>query len=131
VKTKRLFVVTAVCEIGIGLALLLFPQFPVSMLLGTPLGTTGAQTVARMAGAALLSLGLACWLARDDEHSRVAAGLIAAMLTYNTAAFAVLAYAGIGLRLFGIGLWPAALLHAALAVWCLACIRNAPVVVAN
>ena len=130
-KTKRLFVVTTVAEVGIGLALLLFPQFPVSMLLGTPLGPAGAQPVARVAGAALLSLGLACWLARDDEHSRVATGMIAAMLTYNTAAFAVLAYAGIGLRLFGIGLWPAVLLHAALAVWCLACLRKAPVTVAN
>jgi hypothetical protein len=126
-KTRTLFVVTAVAEIGTGLALLLSPQFLVSMLLGTPLGAAGAQPVARVAGAALLSLGLACWLARDDEHSRLAAGLIAAMLMYNAAAVAVLAHAGIVLRLFGIGLWPALLLHAALAVWCLACLRNAPI----
>jgi hypothetical protein len=125
-KTKRLFVVTAVAEVGIGVALLLSPQFPVSMLLGTPLGAAGAQPVARVAGAALLSLGIACWLARDVEHSSVAAGLIAAMLTYNTAAVAVLAHAAIVLRLFGIGLWPAVLLHAALAVWCFACLREAP-----
>lgn len=130
-KAKRLFVVTAVAEVGIGLALLLLPQLPVSMLFGTPLGAAGAQPVARVAGAALLSLGLACWLARDDERSRAAAGLIAAMLTYNTAAVAVLVHAGIGLRLFGIGLWPAVLLHAALAVWCLACLRNTPIAVTN
>jgi hypothetical protein len=130
-KTKRLFVVTAVAEAGIGVALILSPQFPVSMLLGTPLDAAGAQSVARVAGAALLSLGLACWLARDVEHSPVAAGLIAAMLTYNTAAVAVLAHAAIILRLFGIGLWPAVLLHAALAAWCFACLRVAPVTVAK
>jgi len=130
-KTKRLFVVTAVAEVGIGVALLLSPQFPVSMLLGTPLDAAGAQSVARVAGAALLSLGIACWLARDDEQSRATTALIAAMLTYNTAAVVVLAHAGIVLRLFGIGLWPAVLLHAALAVWCLACLRDAPVTAAK
>jgi hypothetical protein len=130
-KTKHLFVVTAVTEAGIGLALLLSPRFPVAMLLGTPLDLAGAQPVARVAGAALLSLGLACWLARDDEQSRATAGLIAAMLIYNTAAVAVLAHAGIVLRLFGIGLWPAVLLHTALAVWCVACLRKAPVTAAK
>lgn len=130
-KAKRLFLVTAVAEVGVGLALLLFPQFLVAMLLGTPLGAAGAQSVSRVAGAALLSLGLACWLARDEEHSRGATGLIAAMLTYNTAAVVVLAHAGIVLRLFGIGLWPAVLLHAALAVWCLACLSSAPITAAK
>jgi len=45
-------------------------------------------------------------------------------LLYNTAVAAVLAYAGIGLGLTGVGIWPAVLLHAALAVWCLACFRT-------
>lgn len=130
-KIKHLFIVTAVVEVGIGIALLLSPSLPVSMLLGASLDTAGATLVARVAGAALLSLGLACWLARDDEQSRAAAGLIAAMLLYNTAAVAVLVYAGIGLGLSGIGLWPAVLLHAALAVWCLACFRTMPVKVAT
>jgi len=78
----------------------------------------------------LLSLGIACWLARNDEQSRAATGLIAAMLLYNTAVAAVLVYAGIGLRLAGVGTWPAVLLHAALAVWCLACLRTMRVYVA-
>jgi len=50
--------------------------------------------------------------------------VIAAMLLYNAGVVAVLAYAGQGLGLSGIGLWPAVLLYAVLAVWCIACLRT-------
>lgn len=130
-KAKPLFIVTAVIEAGTGLALVGWPSLTVTLLLGGSLDTPGGLVVARIGGAALLALGLTCWLTRDDGQSRAATGLIAAMLLYNTAAVAVLAYAGIGLQLSGIGLWPAVLLHAALAVWCLACLRTMPVNVAS
>jgi len=121
---RTLLIVTAVIEAATGVALLLSPPLPVSLLLGASLDTPTGLVVGRVAGAALLSLGIACWLARNDEQSRAATGLIAAMLLYNTAVAAVLVYAGIGLRLAGVGTWPAVLLHAALAVWCLACLRT-------
>jgi len=117
---KALLIVTALLEAMTGLALLLSPALPVSLLLGVALDTPGGLTLARVAGAAVLSLGVACWLARDDRRSCAAHGLVAAMLLYNIAAVAVLAHARIGLGLNGLGLWPAAALHTALAVWCLA-----------
>ena len=119
---KSLLIVTAVAEAGTGLALLALPSLVVSLLLGGSLDTPATLVVARMAGAALLALGSACWLARNDGKSRGAIGLVTAMTLYNVAGSAILAYAGIGAGLTGIGLWPAVLLHAALAAWCVACL---------
>jgi hypothetical protein len=118
VKTRLLFIVTAVLEVGIGVALLVSPALTVSILIGAPFDTKGDSVVGRVAGSALLSLAVACWLARNDEHSRAAIGLIKSLLLYNLAVVVILAYAGLGLRLLGIGLWPAVVLHAVMSVWC-------------
>lgn len=112
---KKLLIITAALEAGTGLGLLAAPSVVAQVLLGATLDAPVAVTVARVAGAALLALGLACWLARD--HGRA---LVLAMLFYNVAAVAILAYAAVGLELSGIGLWPAIALHTALAGWCAA-----------
>jgi hypothetical protein len=123
-KTKPLFIATAVIEAGTGLALLLSPVLLASILIGAPFDTPADSVVGRVGGAALLALALACWCAREDGKSRAGRGVVAAMLLYNVAAVVVLAYAGIGLGLAGIGLWPAVVLHTAMAVWCLVCISG-------
>jgi hypothetical protein len=122
---KTLLIVTAVLEVATGLGLALAPALTVSRLFGAPLDAPAGLLVSRVAGAALLSLGLACWLAQHDEQSRAAQGLLTAMLFYNIAAVAAFVYAGIGLGLAGSGLWPAVLVHTALAVWCTACLWSA------
>jgi hypothetical protein len=122
--TKSLLIVTALLEAGTGLAFVVSPSMPVSLLLGTSLETPGAVAVGRIAGAALLALGVACWLARHDEQSRAANGLIAAMLLYNAATVAVLGNAFFGSGLSGVGLWPGLVLHAVMGVWCLLCLRT-------
>jgi hypothetical protein len=121
---RTLFLVTAVIEVGAGLGLALAPVALVSFLLGSSLDTPAAVTVGRVAGTALLALGVACWLARHDGRSRVATGLVTAMLLYNLAAVSILASAGIGLGLGGVALWLAVVLHAAMGVWCIVCLRR-------
>src|SRR6266436_156804 len=121
---SRLLKLTAIIETATGLGLLAVPSVVVRLLLGSPLGTSAAVMLARVAGAALLALGVACWLARDDTQSRATRGLVVAMLIYNIAATAFLAFAGIGLGLHGVALWPAVVLHATMGAWCGACLRR-------
>ncbi len=123
---KTLHTATAVIELGAGLALLCFPSATVALLVGAPLETAPALTVARVGGAGLLALGVACWLSRGDTQSRAAKGLIAAMLLYNIAAAGVLAFAGLGFGLHGVALWPAVVLHAVMTVWCVAWLWRSP-----
>ena len=121
---KSLFVVTAVIEAGAGLALMTWPSAAVMLLLGSSLDTPAGLILGRVAGVALLALGVACWLARRDAESPSAAGLIVAMLLYNSTTVLFLAIANIGSGLVGIALWPAVALHAAMAVWCIAHVRS-------
>ena len=122
---KKLLALAAVVEAATGLALIAVPGIVVRLLLGAEI--SGASIpLGRVAGAALLALGVACWLARDDTQSHATRGLVVAMLIYNIVATAVLAFAGIGLGLYGVVLWPAVALHAAMAVWCVACLRRGP-----
>ena len=116
---KKLQTVTAAIELGAGVALLCCPSAAVALLLGSGLDAPAAVALGRVAGAALLALGVACWLARGDGESRAARGVVTAMTVYNLGAVAILGTAGIRLRPVGVALWPAVVLHAAMAVWCI------------
>jgi len=119
-KHRPLFIATALIEVGAGLALIVSPAWTVSILIGGRFDTAADSIVGRVAGAALLALAVVSWLARNEVYGNAATGIVTGLLLYNAGAGAVLAYAGIGLRLSGIGLWPAVALHVAMAVWCLA-----------
>ena len=115
---KPLLLTTAVFEAGIGLGLLAAPSVVARLLLGTTLDAPAALTVARVAGVALLALGVACWLATFDAQSCAARGVVSAMTLYNLGAAVVLGAAGIQSQRVGIGLWPAVALHAVMTAWC-------------
>jgi quinol-cytochrome oxidoreductase complex cytochrome b subunit len=112
------FVTTAVIEAGAGLALLCVPSAAAALLLGTLLEAPAAFTVARVGGAGLLTLGVACWLTRSDAQSPAARGLVTAMVIYNLGVALILGVAGIQSQPVGIVLWPAVVLHVAMTIWC-------------
>jgi hypothetical protein len=114
---NRLLALTALIEAVTGLALLVVPDVVVRLLLGAEI-SGAAIPLGHVAGVALLALGVACWLAGDDTKSRAGKGLVVAMLVYNAGAVIILGAAGIQLPTAGIALWPAVVLHAIMAVWC-------------
>jgi len=97
---KRVLVFAAVSEAATGAALLLVPSFVGQMLFGTEL-TGIAMTMARVAGIALIALGVACWPGTP----------LIGMLTYSAAVTLYLGYIAFSGGLTGILLWPAVVLH--------------------
>jgi len=89
---SRLLAIGAILEIGAGLGLLVAPLPLASLLLGASLSDAGL-VVARIAGGALLGLGIACWFARSTPDDRVGLGVAGALLAYNVVACVTLALA--------------------------------------
>lgn len=122
---KKLFTLTAVIEVPTGLALLIAPALVVKLLLGEEI-SGAAISLGRVAGIALLALGVACWLARGDTPHLAARGLVLAMLIYNFGAVAIFLMAALGAKEVGIALWPAIILHGAMGSWGCAQLRHKP-----
>ena len=121
---KTVLTITAILESGSGLVLIAVPSLLTQILFDVILETPAALAVVRIAGAALVSLGLACWLARNQIQSIAAKGLVIAMFLYNTVIALVLAYSAISLGLSGFGLWPAVLIHLSFGIWCVMSLLN-------
>lgn len=121
---KKLLITTAVLESATGLGLLASPALLATLLLGGGLDTPAAVTVARVAGVALLAIGLACWLARNEGASRATRGLVTGLLLYNLGAGALFAQAGLALQPAGVGVWGVVAIHTALAIWCIVCLKH-------
>jgi hypothetical protein len=123
---NRLLKLTALIEAATGFWLIVIPSVVVRLLLGSPLDTPAAVTLGRVAGAALLALGVACWLAQYDAQSCAARGLVSAMVLYNLGTVVILGAAGIRSQPVGIALWPAVVLHAAMTIWCVTSLLRKP-----
>ena len=95
----------AVAEAATGLALLIVPSLVGQLLLGEEL-TGVAIPVARVAGIALIALGIACWPGPP----------LVGMLIYSAVVTLYLAYLGFAGGLTGVFLWPAVALHVVLSI---------------
>jgi hypothetical protein len=120
---RLLLKLTALIEAATGLGLVAVPALVVRLLLGSELLGAGIP-LGRLAGVALLALGIACWLASADTQSYAAWGVVSAMVLYNLGATVILGLAGLQAQPAGVALWPAVILHAAMTVWCVSQLRR-------
>jgi hypothetical protein len=116
--TRYLLMAIAAAEVGAGVGLLALPSWTADLLLGESLTSPLTLVLARVAGVALTSLGVACWLGKKDPGGNAQGALIAGMLVYNVGVSFVLVHAWIAWNLHGVVLWPASGLHALLAAGC-------------
>jgi hypothetical protein len=98
---KPALVYAAIGEALTGAALLIFPSWIGRLLFGVEL-TDVAAIAARVAGIALVGLGIACWPGMQ----------LIGMLTYSAGVTLCLAWVGVAVGSAGILLWPVVVLHA-------------------
>jgi hypothetical protein len=120
---KNFLLSVAMAETAAGVSLLVMPAVVFVLLLGSPQISVETSLIARLAGVALLALGVASWIARFDELS-AQRGLLIGILVYNVGASILLAYASVFLDGDGILLWPVVAFHIGLAVWGISCLRE-------
>jgi hypothetical protein len=108
---KKMLVLAAAGEAAFGLVLLAYPPIVVRLLFAAEIAGTGI-VMGRVAGIALIALGVACWPASATGSSPSRA--LQAMLCYSLLATLYLAYLGIGGEQVGSLLWPATVIHAIL-----------------
>jgi len=102
---KKLLILTGVAEAATGLALMVAPGLVGRLLLGADLAGVSV-VVARVAGIALLALGVGCW------PGPAALG----MLTYNAVGTGYFAQLALGGEWAGPLLWPVVGLHALITI---------------
>ncbi len=102
---RKALIFAAVAEAATGLALLIVPSLVGQLLLGEEL-TGIAVPIARVAGIALIGLGVACWPGPP----------LLGMLIYSAVVALYLAYLGFTGSFTGRLLWPAVVVHVILSV---------------
>jgi hypothetical protein len=100
---KRVLILAAIVEAATGLGLLIVPSLVGQLLLGNELAGV-AMSVARVAGIALIALGIACWPGPP----------LMGMWTYSALVTLYLAYLGFAGVSTGVLLWPVIVLHVTL-----------------
>jgi hypothetical protein len=103
---KSVMVFAAVAESVTGVALVVVPSLVVQLLFAQELAGVGIP-VARVTGIALIAFGMACWPTTP----------LIGMFAYSAAVTLYLVYIGFVGEFSGVLLWPAATVHALLAIF--------------
>lgn len=106
---NKVLALAAAAEAGTGLLLLAWPPIVVRLLFGAEISGAGF-IMSRIAGIALIGLGVSCWPGSVVFQS------LNGMLTYSTMAMLYLIIVGVRGEGVGLLLWPAVAAHATLVV---------------
>ncbi|MGA3318165.1 MAG: hypothetical protein ABSC64_17215 [Candidatus Korobacteraceae bacterium] len=106
---NKVLAIVALAEAGTGVVLLGWPPIVVRLLLGADISGVGF-IMSRIAGIALIGLGVSCWPGNSALQP------LNGMLTYSTFAMMYLVYIGVRGEAVGLLLWPAVVAHGVLVV---------------
>ena len=101
---KYVLALAALAEAGTGVILVAYPPIVVRLLFGAEIIGAGL-IMSRIAGIALIGLGVACWPGNSAIQQ------LYGMLTYSTLAMLYLIRIGIRGEAVGVLLWPAVAAH--------------------
>jgi len=120
---RLLLIISGGLEAVVGVLTLISPATSVSLLLGGPTDAIAA-VLARLFGAGVFALGLACLKARDDVGSAAGLAVSIGITSYNVLAAVVIMWAAVGLSLGGMLLWAAGIGHAVLGVLLISALKT-------
>src|SRR5208283_2173938 len=106
---KNVLELAALAEAGTGVILLAWPQIVVRLLFAAEISGAGV-IMSRLAGIALIGLGVACWPGNDALRA------FWGMVTYSTLAMLYLIVVGLRGEAVGLLLWPGVVVYAILVV---------------
>jgi hypothetical protein len=106
---NKVLALAAAAEAATGVILLAYPPIVVRLLFGAEIGGAGV-IVSRIAGVALIGLGVACWPGNSAVQQ------LYGMLTYSTLAMMYLIRIGVRGEAVGLLLWPAVVVHAIISI---------------
>ena len=101
---KKALTLASVAEAGAGVILLAWPAVVVRLLFAAEISGAGV-IMSRLAGVALIGLGVACWPGNSAHQA------LNGMLTYSALALLYLSYIGVRGEAVGVLLWPAVVAH--------------------
>ena len=104
---KKVLAFAAIGEAATGLILLVYPPIVVRLLFGAEISGVGV-VMSRIAGIALIGLGVACWPGNSAVQQ------LYGMLAYSTLAMLYLIRIGVRGEAVGLLLWPGVAVHALL-----------------
>ncbi|WP_264564892.1 hypothetical protein [Flavobacterium sp. N3904] len=113
---KTFLKLTALFEALTGLALIFVPKLVILLLFEVTLDGFGGQIAGMIAGAAILSIAIICWLMKEVES---AIFVVKTLLFYNISIVAIVLYSIINYGVKGPGIYLIVGFHTIFSIWSL------------